>query len=72
MQAGNRDIKVIELEGQGTRRWNSQELKSVLTVNEPIEAEWRIYASAHYAIIGSDNSLSPGRHQAIVSTDDGL
>ena len=38
----------------------------------PIEAEWRIYASAHYANIGSDNFLSPGRRQATVSTDDGL
>ena len=37
-----------------------------------IEAEWRIYASAHYAYIGSDNSLSPGRRPATVSTDDGL
>ena len=31
-----------------------------------IEAEWRIYASVTYAIIGSDNGLSPGRCQAII------
>ena len=38
----------------------------------PVEAEWRIYASAHYANIGSDNFLSPGRRQATVSTEYGL
>ena len=38
---------------------------------QPIEAEWRIYIT-HYANIGSDNLLSPGRRQATVSTDDGL
>ena len=31
-----------------------------------IEAEWRIYASFNWAFIGSDNGLSPVRHQAII------
>ena len=35
-----------------------------------IEAQWRIYASVNYAIIGSDNGLSPGRRQAIIWTND--
>ena len=30
------------------------------------EAEWRIYASTKYTIIGSDNGSSPGRRQAII------
>ena len=37
-----------------------------------IEAEWRIYASVNYAIIGSDNGLSPGRRQAIIWTNAGI
>ena len=31
-----------------------------------IEAEWRKYVSPTYAIIGSDNGLSPGRRQPII------
>ena len=31
-----------------------------------IEAEWRIYASLNWIIIGSDNGLSPVRRQAII------
>ena len=31
-----------------------------------IEAEWRIYASENYVIVGSDNGLSPVRRQAII------
>ena len=31
-----------------------------------IETEWHIYASLSQAIIGSDNGLSPDRHQAII------
>ena len=31
-----------------------------------IEAEWRIYTSVNYAIISSDNGLSPARNQTIV------
>ena len=27
---------------------------------------WRVYASVNYASIGSDNVLSPVRHQAII------
>ena len=37
-----------------------------------IEAEWRIYLSVNYAIIGSDNSLSSDRYQAIVWTNVGI
>ena len=37
-----------------------------------IEAEWRIYASENYDIIGSDNGLSPDRHQAIIWTNAGI
>ena len=37
-----------------------------------IEAEWRIYASVNWAIIGSDNGMSPGRRQAIIWTNAGI
>ena len=37
-----------------------------------IEADWCIYASINYANIVSDNSLSPGRRQAIIWTNTGL
>ena len=37
-----------------------------------IEAEWRLYASLNYDIIGLDNGLSPARHQAMIWTNDGL
>ena len=37
-----------------------------------MEAEWPIYASVNYAIIGSDNGLSPGRRQAIIWTNVGI
>ena len=33
------------------------------------EAEWRIYASLNWVIIGSDNGLSPVRRQAIIWTN---
>ena len=33
---------------------------------------WCIYVSVNYAIIGSDNGLSPGRHQAIIWTNTGI
>ena len=36
------------------------------------ETEWHIYASVNYTIIGSDNGLLPGRHQAIIWTNDGI
>ena len=36
------------------------------------DAEWRIYASPTYAIIGSDNGWSPGRRQAIIWTNYGI
>ena len=38
----------------------------------PIEAEWRIYVSVNYIIIGSDNGLSPGQCQAIIWTNAGI
>ena len=37
-----------------------------------IEAEWRIYASLNWVIIGSDNGLSPVRRQAIIWTNVGI
>ena len=37
-----------------------------------IEAEWRIYASLNWVIIGSDNGLSPVRRQAIIWTNAGV
>ena len=37
-----------------------------------IEAEWRIYASATWTIIGSDNGLSPVRRQDIIWTNAGI
>ena len=40
--------------------------------NQHFEAEWHMYASVNYTIIGSDNGLSPPRRQAIIWTNDGL
>ena len=37
-----------------------------------IEAEWRIYASLNWVIIGSDNGLLPVRCQAIIWTNAGI
>ena len=37
-----------------------------------IEAEWRIYASLNWAIIGSDNGLPPVWRQAIIWTNAGI
>ena len=37
-----------------------------------IEAEWRIYASVKHTNIGSDNGLSPGRRQVIISSNAGI
>ena len=37
-----------------------------------IGTEWWTCASVNYAIIGSDNGLSPGRRQPIIWTNDGL
>ena len=37
-----------------------------------IEAEWRIYASVKHTNIGSDNGLSSGRRQAIISSNAGI
>ena len=36
------------------------------------EAEWRIYASVTYTIIGSNNGLSPGRRRAIILANVGI
>ena len=38
-------------------------------ISQPTEAGWRV---SNLAIIGSDNSLSPGRHQVIVWTNAGI
>ena len=40
--------------------------------DESIEAEWRLFTSINYAIIGSDNDMSPVSYQAIVWTDNGI
>ena len=40
--------------------------------NGLIEAQWRIYASLNWVIIGSDNGLSPVRRQAIIWTNAGI
>ena len=40
--------------------------------NPCIEAEWCIYASVNYAIIGPDNGVLPLRRQAIVWTNAGI
>ena len=37
-----------------------------------IEAEWRIYVSLNWVIIGSDNGLSPDRRQATIWTSAGI
>ena len=39
---------------------------------ELIEAEWRIYASLNWVIIGSDNGLLPVWHKAIICTNAGI
>ena len=44
----------------------------MLLWNYLIEAEWRIYESLNWAVIGSDNGLSPIRHQAIIWTNAGI
>ena len=36
---------------------------------ELIDADWYIYVSVNYHIIGSDNGLLPVRHQAITWTN---
>ena len=41
-------------------------------IRKHIEAEWRIYASLNWVIIGSDNGLSPVRRQAITWTNVGI
>ena len=43
-----------------------------LNLSAPIEAEQLIYASVYKAIVGSDNGLSPLRHQAIIWNSDYL
>ena len=35
----------------------------------PIDAEWRIYASVNYILIGLGNGLSPVRRHAIMWTN---
>ena len=37
-----------------------------------IEAEWRTYASLHYAFVGLDNGLSSVRRRVIVEINIGL
>ena len=37
-----------------------------------VEAGWRICAPVQHTNIGSDDGLSPGRHQAIICTNDGI
>ena len=39
---------------------------------ELTEAEWCIYASLNFAIIGSDNGLSQAGRQAIIRTNAGI
>ena len=47
-------------------------LKSIAEyTSELIGAEWLIFASVNLAIIGSDNGLSPIRHQAIIWSNAG-
>ena len=41
-------------------------------LHQLIEAEWRIYTSVNYTIIGSDNGLSPAWRQAINWTNAGI
>ena len=51
-------------------RWTNVETLDISY--ELIEAEWRIYASLNWVIIGSDNGLSPVRRQAIIWTNAGI
>ena len=48
------------------------DIRSVPVKAELIEAEWRIYALINEATVGSDNSLSPVRRQAIIWISAGL
>ena len=48
------------------------DIRSVPVNAELIEADWRIYALINEATIGSDNSLSPVRRQAIIWISAGL
>ena len=50
----------------------TEDIASQLKAVKLTGAEWRIYASVKYAIIGSDNGLSLVRRQVIIWTTDGL
>ena len=39
-------------------------------IHQPTKAEWRIYKSVNYSVIGSVNGLSPTRYQFIIWTND--
>ena len=52
--------------------WNDRPANALLWFLQPIEAEWHIYASITYAIIDSDNGLSPVRRQAIIWNNAGI
>ena len=42
------------------------------SILKPTEAEWRIYVSVNWAVVDSDNGLSPVRHQFIIWSSAGL
>ena len=52
--------------------WTFLTKKICVNCCEVIEAEWRIYLSVNWTSIGSDNGLSPDRHQTIIWTNAGL
>ena len=41
-------------------------------MSQPIKAEWRIYTSVTYTMIGADNRLSPVQRQTIICTNAGI
>ena len=47
-------------------------LRKAPNPHPPVEAEWHIYASVNYTIIGSDNGFTAGRRQAIIWTNAGI
>ena len=54
------------------RWWRETNLKQYMTCNFFKKSKWRIQASVTYAIVGSENGLSPVRRRAIIYTNAGL
>ena len=68
------DWYILLTRGQWSGKKLSVKMSSTDQVILTYNSKWRIYAPVNYAIIGSNNGLSPGpaRHQAIIGIIDGL